>query len=58
MIDTDVLYFEDHKPHESSRTWQVYRQDFDTMMLDNARETGVNLQEGMRVTDVMRQAVR
>ncbi len=50
---SEPFYFDAHKPHESSRTWQVYRQEFDTMMLDNARETGVEVREGVRVTDVI-----
>src|SRR5690606_32988814 len=32
--------FVDHKPHESSQTWQVRRSEFDQMLLDNAREKG------------------
>ena len=47
------FYFADHKPHESSRTWQVMRQEFDMMMLDNAREHGVDVHEGVRVLDVL-----
>src|SRR5579864_4741138 len=33
---SEPFYFMDHKPHECSQTWQVYRQEFDQMMLDNA----------------------
>jgi flavin-dependent dehydrogenase len=47
------FYFADHKPHESSRTWQVLRQEFDMMMLDNAREHGVDVHEGVRVLEVL-----
>lgn len=43
---SEPFYFADHKPHESSRTWQVPRQDFDMMMLDNARQHGVDVHEG------------
>ena len=50
---SEPFYFADHKPHESSRTWQVLRQDFDMMMLDNAREHGVEVQEGVRVLEVL-----
>ncbi len=50
---SEPFYFAEHKPHESSRTWQVYRQEFDQMMLDNAREHGVEVQEGVRVVDVL-----
>ncbi|HUG90319.1 MAG TPA: NAD(P)/FAD-dependent oxidoreductase, partial [Planctomycetaceae bacterium] len=47
------FYFWDNKPHECSQTWQVVRSEFDQMMLDNAREHGVDAQEGVRVHDVL-----
>jgi flavin-dependent dehydrogenase len=47
------FYFWDNKPHECSQTWQVVRSEFDKMMLDNAREHGVDVQEGVRVVDVL-----
>jgi flavin-dependent dehydrogenase len=47
------FYFQDNKPHECSQTWQVVRSEFDQMMLDNAREHGVDAQEGVRVHDVI-----
>ena len=47
------FYFWDNKPHECSQTWQVVRSEFDKMMLDNAREHGVAVQEGVRVVDVL-----
>ena len=50
---SEPFYFADHKPHESARTWQVLRQDFDQMMLENAREHGVDVHEGVRVIDVI-----
>jgi 2-polyprenyl-6-methoxyphenol hydroxylase-like FAD-dependent oxidoreductase len=34
---SEPFYFHDHKPQESSRTWQVVRSEFDEMMLRNAR---------------------
>ena len=49
------FYFWDNKPHECSQTWQVVRSEFDQMMLDNAREHGVDVHEGVRVA---RRAVR
>ena len=39
------FYFWDNKPHECSQTWQVVRSEFDQMMLDNAREHGVDAHE-------------
>jgi flavin-dependent dehydrogenase len=47
------FYFWDNKPHECSQTWQVVRSEFDQMMLDNAREHGVTVDEGVRVVDVL-----
>jgi flavin-dependent dehydrogenase len=47
------FYFCDNKPHECSQTWQVVRSEFDQMMLENAREQGVDVHEGTRVVDVL-----
>src|SRR5574341_1417828 len=47
------FYFWDNKPHECSQTWQVVRSEFDLMMLNNAREHGVEALEGVRVRDVL-----
>ena len=48
---SEPFYFPDNKPHESSRTWQVLRSEFDSMMLDNARASGVEVHEGARVLE-------
>ena len=47
------FYFWDNKPHECSQTWQVVRSEFDQMLLNNAREHGVNAHEGARVLEVL-----
>jgi flavin-dependent dehydrogenase len=47
------FYFHDNKPHECSQTWQVVRSEFDLMMLNNAREQGVQAEEGVRVLEVL-----
>ncbi|MBX3440360.1 MAG: tryptophan 7-halogenase, partial [Planctomycetaceae bacterium] len=47
------FYFTEHKPHESSQTWQVVRSEFDQMMLENAVEHGVDVHQGVRVLDVL-----
>ena len=47
------FYFYDNKPHECSQTWQVVRSEFDQMMLENAREHGVDAHEGVHVLDVL-----
>jgi flavin-dependent dehydrogenase len=50
---SEPFYFMEHKPHECSQTWQVVRSEFDQMLLDNAREHGVEVHEGVRVLDVL-----
>ncbi len=47
------FYFHDNKPHECSQTWQVIRSQFDQMMLDNAREHGVDVRQPSRVLEVL-----
>ncbi len=47
------FYFWDNKPHECSQTWQVIRSEFDTLMLDNAREQGVTVHQPARVLEVL-----
>src|SRR3984957_5669427 len=47
------FYFHENKPHECSQTWQVIRSEFDTLMLDNAREHGVTVHQPARVLDVL-----
>jgi flavin-dependent dehydrogenase len=47
------FYFHDNKPHECSQTWQVIRSEFDMMMLDNAREQGVDVRQPARVLEVL-----
>ena len=50
---SEPFYFADYKPHESAQTWQVTRDEFDRMLLDNAREQGVRVREGVRVLEVL-----
>jgi flavin-dependent dehydrogenase len=47
------FYFHDNKPHECSQTWQVIRSEFDLLMLNNAREQGVEVHQPARVLDVL-----
>jgi len=47
------FYFHDNKPHECSQTWQVIRSEFDILMLDNAREQGVEVHQPARVLEVL-----
>jgi flavin-dependent dehydrogenase len=50
---SEPFYFIDYKPHESSQTWQVVRGEFDWMLLKNAEEQGVVVQQGVRVLQVI-----
>jgi flavin-dependent dehydrogenase len=47
------FYFWVNKPHECSQTWQVIRSEFDLMMLNNAREQGVEVHQPARVLEVL-----
>ena len=50
---SEPFYFVDHKPHESSQTWQVRRSEFDLALLNNARDHGVEVHEEVRVLEVL-----
>ena len=50
---SEPFYFLDHKPHESSQTWQVKRSEFDMRMMNNAMDHGVDVQQGVRVLEVL-----
>ncbi|MEX2176404.1 MAG: NAD(P)/FAD-dependent oxidoreductase [Pirellulaceae bacterium] len=50
---SEPFYFHDNKPHECSQTWQVRRSEFDHLMLENAREHGVQVFEGVRVLEIL-----
>jgi len=51
--ESQPFYFSDRNPDECSVTWQVRRDAFDRMMLDNAREHGALVREGVRVKEVL-----
>jgi flavin-dependent dehydrogenase len=55
---SEPFYFIDHNPHESSQTWQVVREEFDTMLLENAAENGVQIHQGARVLEVLFEGTR
>ena len=46
------FYFFQTNPHESAVTWQVLRSEFDEMLLDNAKEKGVDIRRGINVREV------
>ena len=47
------FYFFQTNPHESAVTWQVLRSEFDEMLLDNAKEKGVEVRRGVGVREVL-----
>ncbi len=47
------FYFFKHLEHDAARTWQVTRDEFDLMMLDNAREKGAEIREETNVTKLL-----
>src|SRR5580765_7817519 len=51
--ESQPFYFDEMNPHECSQTWQVLRSEFDKMMLDNAAEHGVDVNQGVRVRQVL-----
>lgn len=48
------FYFHTHLDHEAAITWQVLRSEFDQILLDNAREKGVEVREETRATAILR----
>lgn len=50
---SEPFYFTEHENHERSQTWQVRRSEFDHMLLNNARDHGVEVFEGARVIEVL-----
>ena len=49
------FYFFDQMKHEGAVTWQVVRGEFDQMLLENAREKGVEVFEQTPAKDVIRE---
>ena len=47
------FYFQETDPGEGSITWQVARRDFDRMMIENARDHGVEVHQGATVREVL-----
>lgn len=43
------FYFAKHSDHPRSKSWQVDRETFDTMMMERAREAGAEVREGVKV---------
>lgn len=52
------FYFFETNHHESAVTWQVDRATFDKILLDHARDCGVDVIEGAAVTDLLMEGDR
>jgi flavin-dependent dehydrogenase len=49
------FYFFQHFDHPAAKTWQVVRSEFDSLLLENAREKQVDVRQGFAVTDFLRE---
>lgn len=52
------FYFFQTIKHECAMTWQVWRGEFDAMLLDNARRKGALVHQGANVRDVLMEGSR
>ena len=52
------FYFFQHFDHPSSTTWQVWRSDFDKMILDKARENGASVMEETKAKGLIKNGER
>jgi len=50
---TSPFYFFENEDHPSTQTWQVMREDFDRLLLDNAAEHGAEVRFGANVREVL-----
>jgi flavin-dependent dehydrogenase/chorismate-pyruvate lyase len=51
---SEPFYFMKHMNHDAANTYQVKRSEFDSMMLDNAREKGVEFMDESPVKELLR----
>ena len=52
------VYFFQHFDHPSSTTWQVWRSDFDKMILDKARSNGASVMEETKAKGLIKNGER
>lgn len=52
------FYFDEHFDHDAAMTWQVVRSEFDQILMDNARESGVEIVEGVRARNFLEESGR
>lgn len=53
--DSQPFYFAEHMNHPASQTWQTERSLFDQLLLENAREKGASVFQGVKVKKVLKQ---
>jgi flavin-dependent dehydrogenase len=51
--EASPFYFSETLPGERARTWQVERREFDRLLAEHARESGVEICHGMKVQSVI-----
>lgn len=51
--ESQPFFFTDRDPNEWSITWQVRRDEFDVMLLNNSRTHGADVMEGVGVREVL-----
>jgi flavin-dependent dehydrogenase len=54
-MQSQPFYFDQHMNHPASQTWQVTRTVFDAMLMDNAREKGVDVYEDMKASELIQE---
>ncbi len=47
------FYFFQHFDHDASQTWQVQRSEFDQIMVENARQKGATIMEGVGASSLI-----
>jgi flavin-dependent dehydrogenase len=52
--DSQPFYFAEHMNHPAAQTWQTERNELDQLLLDNAREKGVRVMQGIKVDKVLK----
>jgi flavin-dependent dehydrogenase len=51
--DSQPFYFAEHMNHPASQTWQAERSQLDQLLLDNAKEKGVAIVQGVKVDHIL-----
>jgi flavin-dependent dehydrogenase len=51
--DSQPFYFAEHMNHPAAQTWQTERNQFDHMLLKNAKEKGVTVVQGVKADKIL-----